>query len=616
MGHAKTGSESTYMAGNKPGYAKERRDGAKSRNLQPLRRLLPFVLKYPWRLTLTIAFLVIASLSSLGIPAIAGKIIDKGFIEKNLDQVTQYGWWALVVAAVMAVTSAGRFYFISTVGERVLTDLRRGVFDHLLTLDASFYDLNRVGELTSRLSGDVATIRGAIGTNLSMTLRGIITLIGALVLMALTSPYLTLAVVIIVPSIIMPVLLIAKRLRRMSRKTQDALADMSAMASEALGATKTIKSFVQEPEQSRLYGELAESSYEAEMSRLGARATLLGLMMFLATAALVFLIWWGAKSVFDGSITAGELAQFMIYALMASNALTSLSDTLGTLHTVAGATERLVEILDTEPAIRAPANPIPLPVPSPGTVAFEDVSFAYKTRDSDRVIQNVSFSVGTGETVALVGGSGAGKSTIFALVQRFYDVTHGRIVVDGVDIRQTDMVDLRRRFAYVEQEPTIFAGTIADNIRFGKPEASLEEIEAAATAALVDDYVRDLPNGYDSIVGERGVMLSGGQKQRLAIARALLKNAPILLLDEATSALDAESERLVQVALERLMKGRTTLVIAHRLATIRDADRILVLEKGKLIDQGTHDQLVRKGGRYAELARLQFRDEVVPAVAE
>jgi ATP-binding cassette, subfamily B, bacterial len=604
------------MAGKKPGYAKRRRDGAKSRDLRPLRRLLPFVLKYPWRLSLTIAFLVIASLTSLGIPAIAGKIIDKGFVEKNLDQVTQYGWLALLVAAVMALTSAGRFYFISTVGERVLTDLRRGVFDHLLTLDASFYDLNRVGELTSRLSGDVATIRGAIGTNLSMTLRGVITLIGALALMAMTSPYLTLAVVIIIPSIILPVLLIARRLRRMSRKTQDALADMSAMTSEALGATKTIKSFVQETVQSRLYGELAESSYEAEMSRLGARATLLGTMMFLATAALVALIWWGAKLVFDGSITAGELAQFMIYALMASNALSSLSDTVGTLHTVGGATERLVEILDTEPTIRSPANPVPLPVPSPGTVAFEDVSFTYGTRDNERVLQTVSFSVGTGETVALVGGSGAGKSTIFALVQRFYDVTEGRIVVDGVDIRETEMVELRRRFAYVEQEPTIFAGTIADNIRFGKPDASLEEIEAAATAALVDDYVRDLPNGYDSIVGERGVMLSGGQKQRLAIARALLKNAPILLLDEATSALDAESERLVQVALERLMKGRTTLVIAHRLATIRDADRILVLEKGKLIDQGTHDQLVRKGGRYAELARLQFRDEVVPAVAE
>jgi ATP-binding cassette subfamily B protein len=327
-------------------------------------------------------------------------------------------------------------------------------------------------------------------------------------------------------------------------------------------------------------------------------------------------VWWGANAVFTGVVTVGELAQFMIYALMASSALTNLSEIMGLLQTVAGATERLVEILDTEPAIKPPAHPLALPVPPLGTVAFEDVRFAYETRDSAKVIEDMNFSVAHGETVALVGASGAGKSTIFALVQRFYDVTGGRILVDGVDVREVEPAQLRRRFAYVEQEPTIFAGTIADNIRFGRPEATFAEIEAASKAALVHDYVSELSNGYDSIVGERGVMLSGGQKQRLAIARALLKDAPILLLDEATSALDAESERLVQLALERLMEGRTTLVIAHRLATIRDADRILVLEKGRLIDQGTHTQLVRKGGKYAELAKLQFRAELQPEVAE
>jgi ATP-binding cassette subfamily B protein len=402
----------------------------------------------------------------------------------------------------------------------------------------------------------------------------------------------------------------------MSRRTQDALADMSAMATEVLGASKTIKSFVQEPEQSRLYGSHAEESFEAEVSRLGARAALLGGLLFLSTTALVVLVWWGANAVFTGVVTVGELAQFMIYALMASSALTNLSEIMGLLQTVAGATERLVEILDTEPAIKPPAHPLALPVPPLGTVAFEDVRFAYETRDSAKVIEDMNFSVAHGETVALVGASGAGKSTIFALVQRFYDVTGGRILVDGVDVREVEPAQLRRRFAYVEQEPTIFAGTIADNIRFGRPEATFAEIEAASKAALVHDYVSELSNGYDSIVGERGVMLSGGQKQRLAIARALLKDAPILLLDEATSALDAESERLVQLALERLMEGRTTLVIAHRLATIRDADRILVLEKGRLIDQGTHTQLVRKGGKYAELAKLQFRAELQPEVAE
>ena len=580
------------------------------RDLRPIRRLMPFVLKYPWRVTLTIGFLLVSTLSSLVIPSLAGKIIDKGVVEQNLSMVGQYGLIAIGVALVMALASAGRFYFISVLGERVLTDLRRKVFDHLLTLDSAFFDLHRVGELTSRLNGDVATIRGAIGTSLSIMLRGAVTLVGAVTLMFLTSPYLALTIVIVGPAILIPVMLYARRLRRMSRRTQDALADMSAMATEALGASKTIKSFVQEPEQSRLYGSRAEESFEAEVSRVGARAALLGGLLFLSTAALVVLVWWGANAVFTGVVTVGELAQFMIYALMASNALTNLSEIMGLIHTVSGATERLVEILDTEPAIKPPPHPQALPVPPLGTVAFEDVGFSYETRDSEAVITDLNFSIAHGETVALVGASGAGKSTIFALVQRFYDVSRGRILVDGLDVRDVDPEQLRRRFAYVEQEPTIFAGTIADNIRFGRPEATFAEIEAASKAALVHDYVSELSNGYDSIVGERGVMLSGGQKQRLAIARALLKDAPILLLDEATSALDAESERLVQVALERLMTGRTTLVIAHRLATIRDADRILVLEKGRLIDHGTHDQLVRKGGKYAELARLQFRAEL------
>lgn len=586
------------------------------RDLRPIRRLMPFVFKYPWRLALTIGFLLVSATSSLVIPSLAGSIIDKGFVERNLSMVGQYGILAIVVALVMALASAGRFYYISMLGERVLTDLRRKVFDHLLTLDATFFDLHRVGELTSRLNGDVATIRGAIGSSLSIMLRGAVTLVGAVTLMFLTSPYLALTIVVVGPAILIPVLLYARRLRRMSRRTQDALADMSAMATEVLGASKTIKSFVQEPEQSRLYGSHAEESFEAEVSRLGARAALLGGLLFLSTTALVVLVWWGANAVFTGVVTVGELAQFMIYALMASSALTNLSEIMGLLQTVAGATERLVEILDTEPAIKPPAHPLALPMPALGTVAFEDVRFAYETRDSAKVIEDMNFSVAHGETVALVGASGAGKSTIFALVQRFYDVTGGRILVDGVDVREVEPAQLRRRFAYVEQEPTIFAGTIADNIRFGRPEATFAEIEAASKAALVHDYVSELSNGYDSIVGERGVMLSGGQKQRLAIARALLKDAPILLLDEATSALDAESERLVQMALERLMEGRTTLVIAHRLATIRDADRILVLEKGRLIDQGTHTQLVRKGGKYAELAKLQFRAELQPEVAE
>ena len=560
-----------------------------------------------------LAFLSVGSLSTLIIPSFAGKLIDNGFSAHNLDAVSHYGWLIIGVAALMAIANGARFYFVSVVGERILTDIRREVFDHLLTLDAAYFDTHRVGELTSRLNGDVATVRQAIGWSFSSMLRGAITLIGAVALMFLTSPYLALAVVIVVPALTIPMVLIGRRLRRMSRKAQDAIAEMSAMATEALGATKTIKSFTQEPEQSRQYGVRAEESYDAETTRVVARAAMQAVVTFVATAGLVLLVWWGAKAVIDGQVTAGQLAQFMIYALLASNALTSLSETAGTIQTVAGATERLAEILDTHPELKPPANPKPLPTPPLGTLEFEGVDFAYAARGNVAVLSELSFSVSQGETVALVGPSGAGKSTIFALAQRFYDVTSGAIRVDGLDVREIDAARLRLRFAYVEQEPTIFAGTIADNIRFGKPEASMAEVRAAADAALVSEYVNELADGYDTFVGERGIALSGGQKQRLAIARALLKDAPILLLDEATSALDAQSEKLVQIALGHLLKGRTAVIIAHRLATIRDADRILVLERGRLIDQGTHEELVRKGGRYAELAKLQFRSSEAQA---
>ncbi len=579
-----------------------------SRRLQPLRRLVPFMLAYPVRLTLTVIFLLVSAVASLAIPAALGGAIDEGFIAQNLENVGRYGWLIIGIAFVMAIASGARFYFISVIGERVLADLRQAVFVHLLGLDARYFDTHRVGELTSRLNGDVAVIRGAVGSSFSLALRSMVTIIGALIMMILTSPALTLAVVIAVPAIIVPVIFYARRLRGMSRQTQDALADLSAMATEMLGATRTVKAFTQEAQQAHVYDVHSESSYRAEVRRLGARSILVALVIFLGTCALVGLVWWGARSVFDGTVTAGQLTQFLVYALMASGALTNVSEVLGTLQTVAGATERLTEILDTEAVIRDPENPVDLPAQPLGTVSFDHVNFAYDPSAPELVLTDLSFTLAKGETVALVGPSGSGKSTTLSLLQRFYDVSSGSISVDGVDVRQVRLEDLRKRFAYVEQEPTIFAGTIADNIRFGKPDAGMDEVIAAAKAALVDGFVADLPRGYETLVGERGVMLSGGQKQRLAIARAILKNAPILLLDEATSALDAQSERLVQTALEHLMEGRTTLVIAHRLATIRDADKILVLDGGRVIDQGTHDQLVAKGGRYAELAKLQFRD--------
>ena len=586
---------------------------APTRKLQPLRRLLPFVFRYPVRLGLTIFFLLISTIASLAIPAFLGGAVDQGFVQQNLENVGRYGWLIIAVAAIMGAASGARFYFISVVGERVLADLRQAVFVHLLHLDARYFDTNRVGELTSRLNGDVGVIRAAVGSSFSLALRSMVTIIGALVMMFLTSPTLTLAVVIIGPALLLPIIAFSRRLRRMSRRTQDALADLSAMATEMLGATRTVKSFTQESVQASIYDARSEDSYQAEIKRLGARSVLVGMVIFLGTAAIVFLVWWGARSVFEGTVTVGQLAQFLIYALMASSALTNVSEVLGMLQTIAGSTERLTEILDTQASIKDPEHPVTLPEPPLGTVAFEHVSFGYDTGGAERVLTDMSFEVAAGKTIALVGASGSGKSTTLSLLQRFYDVDEGSIKVDGVDIRDVRLQDLRQRFAYVEQEPTIFAGTIAENILFGKPGASPAEMEAAAKAALVHDFVLELPQGYSTLVGERGVMLSGGQKQRLAIARAILKNAPILLLDEATSALDAQSEQLVQKALEHLMLGRTTLVIAHRLATIRDADKILVLEAGRIIDQGTHDELVAKGGRYAELARLQFRLDDITA---
>ena len=570
-----------------------------------LRTILPFVLKCWPQLSLALFFLALATIATLAIPAVLGNFIQKGFIEKNVASIGDWSWLITGISAVIAVASGARFYFVASLGEKILTDLRQAVFAHLLTLDVAFYDTHRVGELTSRLNSDVATIRGVVGTTLTVTIRSFIVITGALAMMLTLSPTLALSVIIGGPLVMLPILFLSRRLRKMSRRAQDAVAELSAMATEMLGANRTVKSFNQEAEQTRRYQERSSASLSAETDRLVGRAVLIAVVMMIAALALVGIVALGAHATLTGQLTVGQLAQFLIYALMASGSVTNLSEVMGSLQTGAGSTERLAGLLNERPAVRVIPWAVALPEPAIGQLDFDNVSFHYDEADRPAVA-GLSFSIEAGHTVALVGASGAGKSTIFALIQRFYDITAGSIRVDGIDIRQADPAELRSRIASVEQDPTIFAGTIADNIRFGRVGATDAEVQDAARMALVTEFSDTLPLSLDTVVGERGVRLSGGQRQRIAIARAILKDAPILLLDEATSALDSFNEKLVQDALARLRAGRTTLTIAHRLSTIRHVDEILVLDQGRIVDRGTHGALVARSGIYEELVRLQF----------
>ena len=591
-----TSLDDRTIAGGKAGSS-----GAEHRSV---RTLLPFVLRYKLRLSLALAFLVTSTLAALAIPAAAGNFIQQGFIERNLSSVGPWLWGILGIAAVIATASAARFYLVASLGERILVDLRQAVFAHLLSQDVAFYDTHRVGELTSRLGSDVASIRGIVGTTFTVTIRAAITVAGALVMMLVLSPSLALGVIVGGPLVALPIVLLTRRLRRMSRRAQDAIAELSAMATEMLGANRTVKSFNQQQAQAQIYRQRSASSLAAEQDRLAGRAALIAAVTMLAAGALVAVVAAGSQAVLANAMTVGQFAQFLVYAFMAASSVSSVTEVLGSLQTVAGATDRLTALLNMRPLIRTPARPLALPVPPRGTVEFTEVSFRYP--DAGRLAaDSVSFSMEAGRTYALVGASGAGKSTVFSLLQRFYDVGSGSIRVDGLDIRSVSPIDLRARIAAVEQEPTIFAGTIADNLRFGSASASDDRIAEAARLALIDEFADGLPAGLDTVVGERGVRLSGGQRQRIAIGRAIVKDAPILLLDEATSALDAASEHLVREALSRLRTGRTTLVIAHRLSTVRTADEILVLEAGRIVDRGSHDALMHKPGVYRELVRLQ-----------
>ncbi|NBJ12141.1 ABC transporter transmembrane domain-containing protein [Microvirga arsenatis] len=577
--------------------------------LSALKPLIPYGLAYKGRIAAALGALILASAATLVVPIAVRRVIDFGFSEEGRAFINAYFVLLVVVVGVLALSSALRYYCVITLGERVVADLRAAVFRHLTSLDPAFFDQTRSGEIVSRLTADTTQVKAAFGVSISIALRNLFLFVGAVTLMIVTSPKLSALVLLAIPVIVLPLVFSGRAVRRRSRAAQDRLADASAFAAEAIGAVRTMQAFGMESLTASRFAAAAEEAFHAARLSTTMRAFLTGAGIFLVSASVVGVLWYGAQDVLAGQMTGGRLSQFVLYAVFAASSLGQLSEVYGELAQAAGAAERIGEILAARPAIKAPRHPKPLPNPPLGTVSFEEVRFAYPTRSEQQALHGLSFAVASGERVAIVGPSGAGKSTILQLLLRFYDPQEGTIRVDGVPIAEADPFALRARMALVPQEPTIFAASVLDNIRYGRPEATEEEVRRAAELASADGFIQAMPQGYQTQIGERGITLSGGQRQRLAIARAILKDAPILLLDEATSALDAESERKVQGALDRLMEGRTTLVIAHRLATIRSADRILVMDQGRIAEEGTHETLLARGGLYARLARLQFTGE-------
>ena len=576
------------------------------RSLGPLRRLNPYLGRYKGKVAGAVFFLTLAAVTTLSLPLAVRRMIDRGFTHSDSAFIANYFSMLIVLAAVLALASACRYYFVITLGERVVADLRSDVFAHVTGLSPAFFDMTQSGEIVSRLAADTTQIKSAVGPTASVALRNLILGFGALVMMLYTSIKLSGLVIVAIPVIVIPLIAIGRLVRRRSRQAQDTLAEANAYASEQIGAIRTLQAFTNEGLVTRRFTDAVESAYRAAQSSVGARAFLTFLAIFLVFASVVAVLWIGSRDVLSGTMTPGTLSQFVIYAVLSASALGALSEVWGDLSQAAGAAERLTELLAEPAGIVSPPAPRPFPSGRKGTIEFRDVAFAYPARPGQSAVEDLSFSIDRGETVAIVGPSGAGKSTVFSLLLRFYDPDRGAVLIDGVDLKEADPQEARRRIAIVPQDVAVFADSARHNIAFGRPGARAEEIEAAAKDALADEFIRQMEKGYDTELGERGVTLSGGQRQRIAIARAILRDAPILLLDEATSALDAGSETLVQTALERLMRGRTTIVIAHRLATVLKADRILVMDGGRIVEEGTHQSLVRKNGVYAELARLQF----------
>ncbi|NBE07997.1 ATP-binding cassette domain-containing protein [Rhodobacter sp. CCP-1] len=571
-----------------------------------LRGLAPFLRPYRGMTLLALAALVVTAGMSLILPIAVRRVVD-GFNE-DVALLDMYFAAALGIAALLAIGTGLRYYLVTKLGERVVADIRRAVFDRVMGLSPAFFEKLLSGEVLSRITTDTTLILSLIGSSISVALRNVLMLVGGLALLFLTSAKLTGLVLLIVPAVVVPIIVLGRRLRGLSRETQDWIANSSGTASEALMSVQTVQAFTHEARTRAAFAEVTEKSYGAAQTRTRVRALMTVIVIFLTFTGIVGVMWIGARDVRAGVMTPGELVQFVIYAVIVAGAVGALSEIWGEVQRAAGATERLVELLGADDPVVDPAAPVALPRPARGEIAFEDVTFRYPTRPEVSALNGVSLRVAPGETVALVGPSGAGKTTILQLLMRFYDPQQGRVTMDGIDLRTMARGDFRRAIALVPQDPVIFAATARENIRFGRPDATDAEVEAAAKAAAAHDFLTALPDGYDTWLGERGVMLSGGQKQRVAIARAILRDARVLLLDEATSALDAESERAVQAAVEGLSEGRTVLVVAHRLATVKRADRIVVFDKGRIVATGTHEALVAEGGLYARLARLQFTD--------
>ena len=581
----------------------------KSKNMRALSALWPFMMPYRALMAAALAALILTAVVSLTLPLAVRRVVDN-FEGGESALLDQYFAAALGIATLLAFGTGLRYALVTRLGERVVADIRMAVFDRVIGMSPAFYERIMTGEVLSRITTDTTLILSVLGSSVSIALRNILIFLGGLALMLVTSAKLTGLALLLVPAVIVPILILGRRLRVLSRENQDWIAESSGNASETLSAVQTVQAFTHEVENRDAFAEVTERSFDAARRRIWTRALMTVIVIFLTFTGIVGILWIGANSVRSGDMSVGTLVQFVIYAIMVAGSVAALSEIWGELQRAAGATERLVELLESIDTVSDPEAPVSVPVPTAGRITFEEVSFRYPSRPKVAALDHVSLDIQPGETVAFVGPSGAGKTTIIQLILRFYDPASGRILLDGVDLADMARDDFRRHIALVPQDPVIFAASARENIRFGRPDATDAEVEAAAKAAAAHDFITALPEGYDSYVGERGVMLSGGQKQRIAIARAILRDAPVLLLDEATSALDAESERAVQHAVDELSAGRTTLIVAHRLATVKKADRIVVLDQGRIVAMGAHDALVAEDGLYARLARLQFTDGI------